>query len=183
MAASTFVLVTIWVSDLRAQLAASEGFSRQEGVRQEPSWFDAASFVPKRNEPELYAPARRIPAIADGDNGGLRKKLIQRGGSDVEVIDDIRSTSGPIFVPEDINNPTKIQMPPNGFPPSRLPPAHRNAEILERIRKMSKLSPRWPKHPGMHAIELRSSGPAYSSIVVSHLLKVIYVPVFKPSTL
>lgn len=88
----------------------------------------------------------------------------------------------PIFVPEDINNPTKVPQPPDGFPPRDLPHSHPRYAQLDRIRRSCKMTPRWPKHPGMHAIELRSYGPAYSSIVVSEKLKVIYVPVFKVGT-
>lgn len=93
-----------------------------------------------------------------------------------------KDTFGPVFVPEDVNNPTKVEMPKDGFPPQLLPETHRNAALLQEIRNRSIMTPRWPRHPGMHSIELRSYGPAYSSIVISHVLKVIYVPVFKVGT-
>lgn len=172
-----FVVVTIWAANLRTQLATST-VAAQTGLGHEPKWVDRPR-KPKQHTMDLHAIGREMTEGDDGAAAGLREKLIQVGGSGSEVESDDEYTRAPIFVPEDINNPTKVTVPPNGFPPLRLQSTHRNAELLERIRKMSKLSPRWPKHPGMHAIELRSYGPAYSSIVVSEELKVIYVPVFK----
>ncbi|CDF77429.1 Carbohydrate sulfotransferase [Chondrus crispus] len=111
-----------------------------------------------------------------------RGETIDHDERQVDVLAEPDPPAAPIFVPEDVNNPTRVPVPPDGFPPPTLPPTHRNAPLLQSIRQISALTPRWPKHPGMHAIELRSYGPAYSSIIVSEKLKVIYVPVFKVGT-
>lgn len=96
---------------------------------------------------------------------------------------DQRSINGNrVFVPNDVNNPTKIPVPPNGFPPLDLPAAHSDRPLLTAIRKQTNLKPRWPKHPGLNVPHLRSYGPAYSSIIISHKLNVVFVPVFKVAT-
>lgn len=68
-----------------------------------------------------------------------------------------------------------------GFPP-KLQGWHAHAELLNSIRLKTKLSPRWPPGNIVDVHKLRSYGPAYSSIVVSQKLHVVYIPVFKVGT-
>lgn len=66
----------------------------------------------------------------------------------------------------------------NEVPPSPLPPSHPDARFLAAIRRYTRIYPRWPKQSNLDVSKLRSYGPAFSSIIVSHKLKVVYVPVF-----
>lgn len=70
----------------------------------------------------------------------------------------------------------------SGIPPPDLPHNHPNAELLREIRALTTLRPRWPSVNETPIFTLRSYGPAFSSIVVSHALKVVYIPVFKVGT-
>lgn len=70
----------------------------------------------------------------------------------------------------------------SGVPPRSLPVAHRDAALLADIRSRTALKPRWPANRALRATALRTFGPAYSSIVVSHKLHVAYIPVFKAGT-
>lgn len=67
------------------------------------------------------------------------------------------------------------------FPP-KLQEWHAHAGLLNSIRLKTKLSPRWPPGNIVDVRKLRSYGPAYSSIVVSQKLHVVYIPVFKVGT-
>lgn len=64
----------------------------------------------------------------------------------------------------------------------KLPEWHANAGLLNSIRSKTVLSPRWPSGEGVDVHKLRSYGPAYSSVVVSRKLRVVYIPVFKVGT-
>lgn len=66
--------------------------------------------------------------------------------------------------------------------PANLPPSHPDAILLVNIRKQTRMEPRWPRFHTLPVARLRAFGPAYSSIVVSHALRVIYIPVFKVAT-
>jgi len=90
--------------------------------------------------------------------------------------------SGYNFDATDLNNPTKLRTPPDGFPPRNLPKNHRSRELLLSLRNSTYLKPRWPDHPELHVTRLKSYGPAYASIIISHKLKLVYVPVFKVGT-
>lgn len=70
----------------------------------------------------------------------------------------------------------------NGIPPPSLPKDHPDYETLEAIRARTQLTPRWPPSAVALSRQLRTYGPAYSSILVSHELKVVYLPVFKVAT-
>lgn len=70
----------------------------------------------------------------------------------------------------------------DGTPPKSLPADDPNAALLNALRGYSEISPRWPPRAGTDVGRLRSYGPAYASIVVSHMLKLVYVPVFKVAT-
>lgn len=70
----------------------------------------------------------------------------------------------------------------DGYPPLSLPVNHPEASLLQNIRHSTKLRPRWPSTPYLSIYELRSFGPASSSIVIIHSLKLIYIPVFKCAT-
>jgi len=90
--------------------------------------------------------------------------------------------TGEKFKAYDINAPTKIEVPENGFPPRSLPVNHAYHDILNDLRQKTDLHPRWPDHPELHLAKLKSYGPAYASIIISDKLKVVYVPVFKVGT-
>lgn len=66
--------------------------------------------------------------------------------------------------------------------PAKLPAWHVHGKLLQSIRSKTALSPRWPSGNRVDVHKLRSYGPAYSSIVVSRKLRVVYVPVFKVGT-
>lgn len=63
--------------------------------------------------------------------------------------------------------------------PLSLPLSHPDAKLLLVLRQRTLLRPRWPKHGHLDVDHLRSYGPAFSSIIVSHKLKVVYIPVFR----
>lgn len=75
--------------------------------------------------------------------------------------------------------PPKLQHP---YPPPSLPPDHPNTHLLSAIRAIPNITPRWPSQPRINPAILRTYGPAYSSIIISEKLKIIYVPVFKVGT-
>lgn len=178
-----FVLLSMWATDTKVSVPK---ISLSQTAGEEPTHW---------NNTDAGETSTGGSMIEDGDKSSVQttlphSPLSESPGAKLSETDRLRADGqvepdmqgGPIFVPSDVNNPTKVPMPPDGFPPANLPPTHQNAGLLQSIRRMSALTPRWPKHPGMHAIELRSYGPAYSSIIVSKKLKVIYVPVFKVGT-
>lgn len=158
-----FMLTTLWAADTRAQ--------RKSAIVD--TWTAQTTTI-GRHAPRLHAVGNEFIDVTKENKIGTEKGS---GAEEVKAVD-----KEPIFVPEDVNNPTKIPVPKDGFPPLQLPTGHRNAVMLRKIRLLSQMSPRWPKHPGMHSVELKSYGPAYSSVIISHKLKVIYVPVFKAGT-
>lgn len=103
--------------------------------------------------------------------------------------------SSPVFAAQNHSH----TMPPMNFTPTKpaakvrmqtgvaaptLPPHHANAALLSSLRARTSLTPRWPSTPAhqLRVSLLRSYGPAYSSIIVSHKLRVVYIPVFKAGT-
>lgn len=71
---------------------------------------------------------------------------------------------------------------PNGIAPREMPATSEHATLLREIRLRTRMTPRWPAHASAQAEKLRTYGPAYASMVVSHALRVVYVPVFKVAT-
>lgn len=90
---------------------------------------------------------------------------------------------GTASVPQKNKDDTSTgEIPANGISPPSLPRDHPHSNALEEIRARTQMSPRWPMSPHTLTRELRTYGQAYSSILLSHKLKVVYVPVFKVAT-
>lgn len=90
------------------------------------------------------------------------------------------------FDPEPVTGldeiPADNPPPSNGVPPQNLPASHPNAALLQSIRERTEMTPRWPMYNRTQGRQLKTYGPAFSSILISHKLKVVYIPVFKVAT-
>lgn len=70
----------------------------------------------------------------------------------------------------------------NGIAPPMLPKHHPNHDLLNTIRARTQMTPRWPMTSKSRGDILKTYGQAFSSMLVSHKLKVVYIPVFKVAT-
>lgn len=139
--------------------------------------YKTLSDVPYDDALDLHAHVMNSPFLPGGDD-----QEIPYGHLDGSAAADENSgLTAPSLqsVKEGMLHLTELRPGTTGFPPADLPPDHPNAELLGEIRALTTLRPRWPSVNETPIFTLRSYGPSFSSIVVSHKLKVVYIPVFK----
>lgn len=117
-----------------------------------------------------YRPAPELFNISDLQRPVNEPDNVLKSVGSIEAIRSVNGRS------ESSNHVNQTSLPPT------LPRGHVNADLLNDIRAKTKLVPRWPSQNLVDVRKLRSYGPAYSSIVVSQKLKVVYIPVFKVGT-
>lgn len=139
--------------------------------------LNLAPSVPDAVAPAPVAPAPAAPAP-------VAKDVVQPVAAQPVVAQPVvaQPVVNPIAEAPPVGSTSVSYSDTSGIPPASLPSTHRNAKLLQSIRARTQLKPRWPKEHLENVMHLRSFGPAYSSILISHKLKLVYIPVFKVGT-
>lgn len=132
-----------------------------------------------------------VALIATDLTTGLLSSLINGTFSDISSSSSGNTKPPPLPHPPQ-NSGTESGAVPNaisgqptktdGVPPPSLPSDNPLSPMLHALRAQSVVTPRWPLREGSDVSRLRTFGPAYASIIISHVLKVVYIPVFKVAT-